>query len=248
MSGLLANYRNECAKLMSSKKYIVFIIIEILICAVAVFSKLIVTSISKGTWTMNNISSPISLMTLFVQAIVPFIIMLASCDLFAGEFQDKTIRAVFMRPTARYKVFVGKVLAVITIAAVNMAVVLISSSIFDIIVSGSVVNLGYAVWAYILDMVPLAVLALMTIMINQLVKNSTFAMFLAIIVYIGLNVLGIYFSNLSGLVFTGYMQWHKPWLGAGLPISALFSKILLMLGYGLTFTAVGYYLFRFKEC
>ena len=71
-------------------------------------------------------------------------------------------------------------------------------------------NLGYAVWAYILDMVPLAVLALMTIMINQLVKNSTFAMFLAIIVYIGLNVLGIYFSNLSGLVFTGYMQWHKP--------------------------------------
>ncbi len=58
---------------------------------------------------MNNISSPISLMTLFVQAIVPFIIMLASCDLFAGEFQDKTIRAVFMRPTARYKVFVGKV-------------------------------------------------------------------------------------------------------------------------------------------
>ena len=51
--------------------------------------------------------------------------------------------------------------------------------------------------AYILDMVPLAVLALMTIMINQLVKNSTFAMFLAIIVYIGLNVLGIYFSNLS---------------------------------------------------
>ena len=235
MSGLLANYRNECAKLMSSKKYIVFIIIEILICAVAVFSKLIVTSISKGTWTMNNISSPISLMTLFVQAIVPFIIMLASCDLFAGEFQDKTIRAVFMRPTARYKVFVGKVLAVITIAAVNMAVVLISSSIFDIIVSGSVVNLGYAVWAYILDMVPLAVLALMTIMINQLVK-------------IGLNVLGIYFSNLSGLVFTGYMQWHKLWLGAGLPISALFSKILLMLGYGLTFTAVGYYLFRFKEC
>ena len=210
MSGLLANYRNECAKLMSSKKYIVFIIIEILICAVAVFSKLIVTSISKGTWTMNNISSPISLMTLFVQAIVPFIIMLASCDLFAGEFQDKTIRAVFMRPTARYKVFVGKVLAVITIAAVNMAVVLISSSIFDIIVSGSVVNLGYAVWAYILDMVP--------------------------------------FSNLSGLVFTGYMQWHKLWLGAGLPISALFSKILLMLGYGLTFTAVGYYLFRFKEC
>jgi len=99
-----------------------------------------------------------------------------------------------------------------------------------------------------LDMVPLAVLALMTIMINQLVKNSTFAMFLAIIVYIGLNVLGIYFSNLSGLVFTGYMQWHKLWLGAGLPISALFSKILLMLGYGLTFTAVGYYLFRFKEC
>lgn len=78
--------------------------------------------------------------------------------------------------------------------------------------------------AYILDMVPLAVLALMTIMINQLVKNSTFAMFLAIIVYIGLNVLGIYFSNLSGLVFTGYMQWHKLWLGAGLPISALFSK------------------------
>ena len=45
----------------------------------------------------------------------------------------------------------------------------------------------------------------------------------------------------------GYNSIYR-WLGAGLPISALFSKILLMLGYGLTFTAVGYYLFRFKEC
>lgn len=62
-------------------------------------------------------------------------------------------------------------MAVITIAAVNMAVVLISSSIFDIIVSGSVVNLGYAVWAYILDMVPLAVLALMTIMNKSACKK-----------------------------------------------------------------------------
>lgn len=57
-----------------------------------------------------------------------------------------------------------------------------------------------------------------------------------------------YFSNLSGLVFTGYMQWHKLWLGAGLANISIIRKILLMLGYGLTFTAVGYYLFRFKEC
>ena len=73
-------------------------------------------------------------------------------------------------------------------------------------------------------------------------------MFLCIIIYICLKLAGVYFTGLSGLVFTGYMQWHKLWLGAGMPVGTMISRVALLLGYGITFTSVGYYIFRFKEC
>ena len=68
-------------------------------------------------------------------------------------------------------------------------------------------------------------------------------MFLSILLFIGFNVLGIFWSNASGLLFTGYMQWHKIWLGTTLPFSALFPKIALLFGYGMVFFSGGYYLF-----
>lgn len=248
MKIITANFKNECSKLFSRRKYIVFMIIEIIICIGAVCSKLLAAKLSNGVWTMSNINTAITMMSLFLEAVIPFVSIMAVCELFSAEFQSKTIRSVFMRPAERYKVYIGKIGAVLLLAVINMAVVFAASSITDLAVSGKVVSFRYSLLAYILDIVPMLVVILMAVMLNQLVKSSTMAMFLCIIVYTGLKVMGISFTSLSGLVFTGYMQWHKIWLGGGMPYLAASFKALLLLGYGLTFASVGYYIFRFKEC
>lgn len=247
MQKITANFKNECTKLLSHKKYIVFIIIEIIICIGAVCMKLLSARLSKGIWTMSNINTSTALMSLFVEAIIPFISIMAVCELFAAEFREKTIRGILMRPVERYKIFIGKIAAVLFLAVINMAAVFIASSIADLVVSGMVVSFGYALLSYIIDIVPMLIVILMAVMINQFVKSSTMAMFLCIIIYAGLKIAGIYFSSMSGLVFTGFMQWHKIWLGSGMSYLAASSKALLLIGYGLTFGSIGYFTFRFKE-
>ena len=247
MNRVIANFKNECDKLLSRKKYLVFLIIELVICVGVVCMKLLSARISRGAFTMSNINTSLSVMSLFLEAIIPFISIMAVCELFSGEFRDKTIRASLMRPCDRYKIFIGKVGAVFALAVVNMAAVMISSNAADLIVTGRIANLGYSIGAYVLDTIPMLVVILMAVMINQFTKSSTMAMFLCIIIYAGLKIAGIHFSSLSGLMFTGFMQWHKIWLGGGMPYLAASFKALLLIGYAMTFTAIGYYAFRFKE-
>ncbi len=247
MERISASFKNECSKLFARKKYLVFLIIQMGICGGAACVKLLSSKLSNGFFTMGNMNTALVMMSFFIEIVIPFISIMAVCELFAAEFDSKTIRSVFMRPVERYKVFIGKIAAVLCLAVINMAGVLLASCAADLIISARIANFGYALCAYALDIVPMLVVILMAVMINQLVKSSTMAMFLCIIVYAGLKIAGIYFPSLSGLVFTGYMQWHKIWLGGGMPYLASAVKALLLLGYGLVFGSVGYYIFKFKE-
>lgn len=248
MKKVFGCFKNECTKLFSRKKYYVFMIIEMLICFVTVCTKLITLKLSGGNITLSNVSTPLMVMSLFYSVIIPFISIMAVCELFASEFSDKTIRSVFSRPIERYKVYIAKTAAVLFLAVINMAVVLLTSSAADFLVSKRLVNFGYTVLAYIFDIAPMLIVILMAVMINQFVKSSTMAMFLCIIVYAGISIAEIFIPSMSGLVFTGFMQWHKIWLGGGMPFMAVSFKALLLIGYGMIFGAIGYYIFRFKEC
>ncbi len=199
MNKILADYKNECAKLFNRKKYYVFMAIEVLICGIVILTKLLTNRLSRGAVSLT-------LMSLFIEIIIPFIVMMAACEMFSEEFQSKTIRAVFMRPIARYKIYLGKYFAVLTLAVVNMLVGMLAANLMDLLIVRNLNSLGYSILAYIIDIIPMMVLIMMVVMINQLVNNSTMAMFLCIIIYICLKLAGVYFTGLSGLVFTGYMQ------------------------------------------
>ena len=77
----------------------------------------------------------------------------------------------------------------------------------------------------------------MAALINQFGKSATVSMFLCIIVYMVLQIGGIFIPQLSALLFTGYLQWHNIWLGTTLPFGTVIGKIALLLGYGLVFSA-----------
>lgn len=247
MRKYIACFQNETQKLFSRKKYIVFLVLEALICAISILSgKLVSNLISQNggpSFTLSIGNTATSMMGLFVSWMVPLIMMMAVCDLFSTEFGDETIKASLMRPISRFKIYIAKITAILFLGIVNFAVICLAASGMELLIYGSVSSFGYALTAYALDLIPLLIVILMAVFINHLCKSTTMAMFLSILLFIGLNVLGIFWSHISGLLFTGYMQWHKIWLGTTLPFSALFPKIALLLGYGMVFFGGGYYLF-----
>ncbi len=246
MSIYIANLRGELQKLFSHKKYYVFAILAMGICLISLGIKLLVMRVSGGNIDLRTQSMAMELQGFFLKIWIPFIIFLGASDLFGSEYQDSSIKALLGRPISRFKIYASKISAVYILAVVSLFEVFVVSEVLGLI-NGGISRLGIDFLAYILDCIPMLVLVLMATFINQFGKSSTFSMFLCIIVYIAAQVGGIFISNLSGLLFTGYLQWHSLFLGATIPVFVLIQRVALLLGYGLVFFSGGYYLFLSKE-
>lgn len=242
-----ANLINELQKLAARKKYIVFFLIEVAICVLNVLLKLLVSKIANGAFQISIQNMAMGMQSFFLQIWIPLIVFLASADLFGTEFQDSSIKAVLCRPISRFKVYLSKLSAVFAVGVICLFGVFVTSMILEGITVGSIAGFGTALGAYLLDCLPLLVLVLMAALINQFGKSATVSMFLCIIVYMVLQIGGIFIPQLSGLLFTGYLQWHNIWLGTTLPFGTVIGKIALLLGYGLVFFSGGNFLFLRRE-
>lgn len=121
MSKMLACYKNEIAKLFSYKKYTVFIIVEAVICALAVLLKSLLSSMTDGVFTLSSTNVSMILMSLILELFLPIVVMMAACDLFSTEYQNETIKATLIRPVSRFKVYISKILACLTFAEIGRA-------------------------------------------------------------------------------------------------------------------------------
>lgn len=247
MRTYLAAVHNECIKLRARKKYLVFLLIGMGLGLFNVLGKSLLLRVSAGAANLGGSSAPMAMMTLFVDFLIPLVVMMAACDLFSTEYQDLTIKATLLRPVSRFKIYAAKITAVTLLGLGYLMLLFGTSALMDALIWGRTGNLAYAFGAYLLDLVPLFVVILMAAFLNQLGKSSTLAMFLCIIVYVLLYIAGILISSLSGLLFTGYMKWHAIWLGHMLPLGAAAAKTALLAGYGLVFFSAGYFLFLRRE-
>lgn len=247
MRAFIACYLGELKKLRLKKKYTVLTIISALLCIMlALISALIgkAANIQSGSLTA---SLPMTVMSIFTQLVMPLVSAMAVCDLFATEYHDLSIKAQLMRPVTRFKIYTVKLCAVFTVCTLIFLSVYTVSAISDFAFTQNNGGLLYSFGAYILNLIPLIPVILMAALINQFAKGSTSAMFLCIIIYILMKVAGILVPILDSLLFTGYLEWHKLWLGTTLPFGALTSKCILLLGYAITFFSGGYFLFLKRE-
>ena len=247
MRELSANLINELQKLWVKKKYIVFLIIEVAICALVVFVQTLISRASNGIFPLRAMSLSMTVITFFIEVLIPLIVFMAATDLFCTEFQDKTMRAVIVRPISKFKIYLSKVLAVTILASLNIIAVFLVTNLLEATVVGEINNFWHSFGAYFLNILPMFIVVLMAVLLNQTVNGSTLAMFICIIAYAALKLSVFFIPQLGGLLFTGYMQWHKLWLGQMLPAGALFSKIALLFGYIIVFLSGGYYLFDKRE-
>lgn len=238
---------NEWTKLIHKKKYIVFLLIGVFLSMFNILGKLLISKLIGGSLSFISSGTSMSMITLFINFLIPLISMMAVCDLFSTEFQDQTIKAVLLRPISRFKIYIAKITAVTLMALLYIVVLFIASTLLDALINRETKGLLYSAGAYLIDIIPMIIVILMAAFINQLTKGSTMAMFLCIIIYMLLYIIGIFVPSLSGLLFTGYIKWHTIWLGHMLPPGAMLSKTALLAGYALIFISGGYWLFMRHE-
>ena len=97
---------NEWTKLIHKKKYIVFLLIGVFLSMFNILGKLLISKLIGGSLSFIPSGASMSMITLFINFLIPLISMMAVCDLFSTEFQDQTIKAVLLRPISRFKIYI----------------------------------------------------------------------------------------------------------------------------------------------
>jgi len=241
------NIKNEYFKLAHRKKYLIFMIIEIVICVCVLLIQVAASRVMDGKVVLQINNLAMAMLSFFIIIYIPMVVFMASSDLFSVEMSDNSMKAVLMRPISRAKVFFSKTIAVSAFAVQYLIALLLITTILELISSGSGLRFWSSLGAYLLDIIPLIIVVLMAVFINQFTKSSSLTMFVCILIYAVFYIVGIFVPAASGLFFIGYMQWHKLWMGAYIPLTAMLSKIGILCGYGLVFGGAGFYIFDKRD-
>jgi len=249
MRAFSAAYLGELTKLIGRRKYIVFIMIGIIICAAwAIIGSAVSGAALRFSGMMVNLTpTPMGVFPPFAQTMVPLLIFMGVCDLITAE--SAVMKALICRPVERWKLYAGKVLAVITYAGIYLSVIFVTSTVLSQVLGrpSGIDAIVHALLAYALALLPLAVLALFAGLVALFGRSASLTMLVLIALYILMRALPVAFPILSELLFTSYIGWHRLWLGARPAASRLIHVLLIVLGYGAVFFTAGSLVFDRKE-
>jgi len=252
MSSLSAAYKGELTKLLRRKKYIVFLIIGVVICtATALLGNFLSGIIGRQTQALIPLLAPTPMGTLpfFLQFLVPLLIFMSLTDLITAESAEHTMKAMLCRPVERWKLYSGKLLAVMSYTAIYLAAVFAVSTVLNQFLGRPLgaAELSLALASYALTLPPLAVLASFAALIALNGRSATLTMFILVFVYLLLSLLPVVFPVFSELLFTSYLGWYRLWIGALPGASRLIHMLIIVLGYGVVFFTAGSLVFEKKE-
>ena len=240
-------FRGELIKLISRKKYIFFLIIGTLICAVVMLVQLLMERFTHGSLMAGFFGTTFGLLGFFIRFYIPLICFMGVCDLFSCEAQDGSIRAALLRPVSRWKLYLAKGTAAYVLAVFYLAALFLAAALLELFSGGAVRTALTGLASYALDAVPLMVVVLMAAFLCQLFQSPTLAMLMCIVVYFGLSLLGTFVPRMGGMLFTSFSTWHNLWIGSTLPFFALLPKMALLAGYGAVFLLGGYLIFDQRD-
>ncbi|MCL2045988.1 MAG: ABC transporter permease [Oscillospiraceae bacterium] len=251
MASLMASFRNEWAKLIARKKYLVFIIIGLLICLLWSGLSQIISGFARtqGGFNINLTPTPMTALPLFLQILIPFLIFMGVTDLITVEGADNNLKAMLCRPVERWKLYASKLMAVLTYAALYLACVFVMTAVLNQVFGKqlSANELFMALVSYALTLIPLAILSAYAALVALMGRSGTLTMFLLLLSYMLLNALPFFFPVLSEILFTSYLRWYRLWIGALPNPGKMLHMLLIVTGYATTFFTAGSLLFDRKE-
>lgn len=250
MNVFWATYRCEWAKLITRKKYTVFLILGLLLCLLWAIAMQLFTGLifSARGMQLSLSPTPMGILPFFLQIMIPFLIFMGVSDLITQEGADASMKAALTRPVERWKVYTAKILSIMTYATLYLVFIFFASLVLQLIFGGTAnTSVPLSILSYLLTLIPLAILTCFAAFIALLFRSGTLVMFLLILVYLLLSVLPIVFPWLSSMLFTSYLGWYKLWIGALPDASRLINMLLIVLGYGAVFYTAGTLVFDKKD-
>jgi len=249
MNVLYANTINETQKLFLKKKTIALLVITAII-PIALTVILSIFQNNIGIIPVNGNQFSIFVLGLFTNYVLPLLITMSAVDMFSGEFNDRTMKAVLLRPISRFKIYSSKVICIGVYIVVNLTILFIVSSISGLFLQGHgslISGLLHGFVAYAISVVPMIGIGIAAAFISQLFKSSSGALVVAIIIYIALSVISRFFPGLSRSLLTSYSDWYLFWIGSSIMIGKILNAFIVILSYCMILFAAGFYLFDKKE-
>lgn len=245
---LKAAYRNELEKLLCRKKYLVFLIFDL----IAVVGWTLLQTLAS-IFAQKALDVPVAFEALhslgytpYMMIFIPFIALLACADLFSGEYHDLSIRMVLQRPVERYQIYIAKVAAVFTVCVGFILAHYVFLLVIKLLFGKTAAGAGLSLLMYLCDCIPVLVVVLFFAFLHQLIKSPASAVALSVMAFGALLLIGKYVTVAGGMVFTEYLTWHSLWIGKHIPFLVMLPKIGILGSTGVIFYCVGYELFRRK--
>ncbi|MCL2378277.1 MAG: ABC transporter permease [Defluviitaleaceae bacterium] len=251
MTAFIAAYMNETDKLIRRKKYIAFIIIGVAICILWA----VLGSVASGLLGQHGglfvvlTPTPMGVLPFFLQVLLPLLIFMGVTDLITTEGADHTMKAMICRPVERWKLYMAKLMAVMTYVSLYLACVFTVSAVLNQTLGRGLGMdaLMRALASYALTIPTLAVLAAFAAFIALFGRSGSLVMFLLVIMYLAMSVLPVFFPILSELLFTSFLGWHRLWIGVTPGASRMMHMLMVVAGYGIVFFMAGSLVFDRKE-
>ncbi|EHQ88813.1 ABC transporter permease [Desulfosporosinus youngiae] len=249
MAVFQAALHNELEKLYKKKKVLVAVLLSL---AVIVIGQLVIVGVRSGFGLRGtgSVEFPMLVLSVVVNTILPLFTALVTIDSFSGEFNQNSMRITLTRPISRFKVYTAKIMAIVLFIFGALLLLLVFSLLAGFIFntnSATLDSLGRTVFSYLVSLFPMAVLALAIALLANIFKSGIAVFFVSILSFLGLTVLGVLFSQYSGLFLTTHLDWYNLFLVNSFPILKIMRQFLIMLGYGIMFFSAGFYIFDKKE-
>ena len=246
MEILKSVYINEIFKISKRKKITVALIFSALF---VIVTAIVIYSLNNFAGIRVTGSSEFSIMVLTILSytILPLFTTFICIDMFAGEFADNTIKFTLTGPASRLKVFMGKILAIVTYLIVNLLFIMIFSVVVSLFINRDVPNIFKILMSYIMAFLPILILALAVALISNITKGTTSAFMFSIFVFLVFNGLGLVFPQIRSFLFTSAFDWYRLILGSYINFSKILRIFLILLGYGIMLFTSGYYLFEKRD-
>ena len=249
MAGFKAALTNEIEKLYKKKKVLVATIISLIF---IVIGQLAISGMRSGLGLRgtSNMEFPILVLSVVVNTILPLFTALVTIDCFSAEFAQNTMKITLTRPVTRLKFFAAKITAIMVFIIVNLLFVMVFSLVAGIIFNSNsftLVALIKIFICYIVTLIPMMILAMMIVLFTNFIRSGVGVFFLSIFVFIILKVIGVIFSQYSGVLFTSMLDWYNLWIMSTFPFGKILRQFILMCSYGILFFTGSYYLFDKKD-
>lgn len=248
MHAILTSTKNEVYKILSKKKFIILFILSIVI-LISVSSANLIANIRFGGPLLNSTNIPVTVLNFISSMFLPLFVLLLTSDLFSGEFSDNSIIMSLVRPVARNKLYISKILAI----GISMLIILMGTFIVSEIVSfmGGGFSAGLAklpsnLMTYVFAVVPMLLIAVITAFTTQFTKSGNFTVVILICASIIISLVSIIFPEIKTFMPTTYLSWHLNFYGK-LNFTKIINELLYILAYGIIFMSAGSYLFYRKD-